>query len=101
MEHELGESKAWIEVALLTVAFGGIQLLWSSRKRKAANVFPVCSYLDIVFYALFGFQFGILATYGWGSFHKPILLVSLILALIGTLVTGSLKPAKRSSKNLR
>jgi hypothetical protein len=95
------EPARWIEIALLAFCYGGAALLWTTKKRKAGRIIPVCSYMDAIFWALYGFQFALLVTYGWQAFHKPLILFLLVLAFVGTMVTGFLKPARRSQEDLQ
>jgi hypothetical protein len=92
----VGPSPRWIEVAFGTVFWGGSMLFWTARQRKAANIKPACSYVDVLFWGCAGFVFGLLTTFGWWqSFHRPLVYL-ILLAFVTAIVLGPRRPAKRS-----
>jgi hypothetical protein len=62
-------------------------LLWTTRKRKAAHVEPACSYVDALYWGFGGFEFGLLSSFGWRTFHRPLVFLA-ILGLVGALITS-------------
>jgi hypothetical protein len=90
-------SRSILVLMLAVVCYGGGMLLWTTRSRRAANIKPVISYGDVLFWGFVGFGFGLVANYGWRIFHRPVLYLTL-LAVIGIAITATLGPAARISR---
>jgi hypothetical protein len=87
----MGIANHWTQVALLTLCFGGAMVIRVVRRRKADKIKPSFTYVDVLFFGLMGLAVGVLATFGWQTFHRP--LVYLILAIfVGIFVSMFLEP---------
>lgn len=91
----MGTLTSWIEVAFQTILWGGGMLLWTTHKRKTANIKPALSYADVLFWGLGGIEFGLVTTNGWQAFHRPLILL-VLLVFLGAMITSVLRPAKSS-----
>ena len=80
----------------MPVASGAVScLLWSIHTRKDKNVRPFFRLADACSWALMGFWFGLVTTFGWQAIH--ILLSYLtIAAFAGSLAVAVLLRAKAS-----
>jgi hypothetical protein len=85
----------WIEVASAAIVFGGLTLLRTVRRRKTDNI--KLSYADVLFYGFVGLEFGLLVTFGWHAFHRPLIFL-VVLAFVGFVVTGA-RPLKSSQRS--
>jgi len=88
----MGTVTNWIEVGFSAIFWGGAMLLWTTHRRKAANIKPALSYVDVLFWVLGGLEFGLLTTYGWQAFHRPLIFL-LLSVFVGALITVSLRHA--------
>jgi hypothetical protein len=88
---------SWIEVAVAVIIFGGLRLMWDIRRRKADNI--VLSYADVLFYAFCGLEFGLLTTFRWQAFQRPLVFL-VVLVFVGLMVTGT-RPLKSSQRSPR
>jgi ABC-type siderophore export system fused ATPase/permease subunit len=79
------------------MVFGGLTLLRTIRRRKADNI--KLSYSDVLFYGSLGLEFGLLVTFGWQAFHRPLIFL-VVLAFVGCVVTGA-RPLKSSQRSHR
>jgi hypothetical protein len=87
----------WIEVAVASIVFGGLRLMWTIPRRKADNI--KVSIDDVLFYAFWGLELGLLITFHLQVFHRPLVfLVVLVFACI--VVTGG-RPLKSSQRSPR
>jgi hypothetical protein len=87
----------WIEIAVAVIVFGGFRLLRTASRRKADNI--KLSYADVLFYGFLGLEFGLFLTFGWQSFHRPLVFL-VVLVLVGLVVTGG-RPLRSSPRNPR
>jgi hypothetical protein len=88
----MGTVTNWIEVGVSAIFWGGAMLLWTTHRRKAANIKPALSYVDVLFWVFGALEFGLLTTYGWQALHRPLIFL-LLLAFVGALITAGLRPA--------
>jgi hypothetical protein len=72
-------------------------LFRTTRRRKAAGINPSCSYGDVLFWCFGGLCFGIVVSYGWEAFHRPLLYLT-IVAFAGALATATIGPVGKLSR---
>jgi hypothetical protein len=87
----------WIDVAAVVIVFGGLRLLRTTRRRRADNI--KLSYADVLVYGFLGLEFGLLITFGWHAFHRPLVFL-VVLVFVGMVVTGG-RPLKSSQRSPR
>jgi hypothetical protein len=85
-EVQVWSAAHWIEVAAAVIVFGGLSLLRTIRRRKADNI--KLSYGDFLFYGFLGLEFGLLITFGWQAFHRPLVFL-VVVVFVGLVVTGA------------
>jgi hypothetical protein len=83
---------SWVGVILTAMAYGGGMLLWTTHKRKAANIKPACSCADALFWGFAGFPLGLMTIYHWQAFHRPLIYLT-ILGFVGALIANRFGPA--------
>ena len=92
----MGTASEWKSVALSALFWGGWMLLWDFPRRSDAHSKPGLSFLSVLGLAFASLGFGLMATFQWRAFRRPLILLS-VASLVGATVLSRWARRKVSS----
>ena len=90
----MGTTGEWLQVLLMGGFVGGVMAWGPAHRRASANRNPAWRIGDVIDWALMGLAFGIVVTFHWRAFHRPLVFVTVAVFAVAFLV-GWIRRKKR------